>query len=274
MDRTWVPPRPEGPVAWSDLPALPPAPSWPPPPLPARRYSRWRVAVAAVVAALVVAGAVAVGIRPSEPQAPPRRYTFLRIIDGDPVRWNPCLIVHYVVNDELAPPGVLVDVQGAVAHVSEATGINFVFDGTTTEFPSNGRKTYQPKRYGKGWAPILIAWVDPATSELRFGKPGDEAIGLGEPLFSPVGFQPVQYVSGEIAINSAYSGPHGFAVPGALGLVVQHEMGHVVGLGHADLPGELMGRSGGGATQWGPGDLQGLRQLGSAQGCLLEPPLP
>ena len=158
--------------------------------------------------------------------------------------------------------------------MSEATGIGFVFDGTTSEFPSPDRRNYQPNHYGEIWAPILIAWVDPNDSAIRFGEPGDFALGVGEPLFSPSGFQPVQYVSGEVAINSQYNGPHGFAVPGALGLIVQHEMGHVMGLGHADIDGELMGREGGGATGWGWGDREGLRRLGTTQGCLIEPPLP
>jgi hypothetical protein len=53
--------------------------------------------------------------------------------------------------------------------------------------------------------------------------------------------------------------------------VLLHELGHVMGLGHVPAIGELMQAAGGGVTDLGPGDLEGLRRLGSAQGCLRVP---
>ena len=50
--------------------------------------------------------------------------------------------------------------------------------------------------------------------------------------------------------------------------IVLHELGHVIGLAHVDVPGEIMAGSGATAqTQFGPGDLRGLRALSSRQ-CL------
>ncbi len=267
----WVPIRPDaGAVAY----APPPFPL-PPPGRPPGR-SRVPTVLVSISAVLLVVGLIVGAIDGFGPQGQTRQrhYTFLRVFDGEPVRWNPCNSIHYVVNLELAPEGALADVKGAVQHVSEATGIYFVYDGQTRETPGQLRKVYQPKRYGDQWAPVLIAWVDPNDSQIRFGKPGDYALGLGLPLYSPAGSSPLQYVSGEISINSKYQGRHGFEYPGDLGLVVQHELGHVMGLGHADVAGELMGRSGGGATDWGSGDLEGLRQLGSSQGCFSTPDPP
>jgi len=68
--------------------------------------------------------------------------------------------------------------------------------------------------------------------------------------------------------------PPGFAEPGDQGPVVLHELGHVMGLGHAKQDGELMQPSGGGVTGFGPGDLEGLRELGRSAGCLITPPVP
>jgi hypothetical protein len=225
---------------------------------------------------LLVVGVVVGAIQGSGPgtQGRHRHYTFLRIFDGQPVRWNPCNPIHYVVNIQLAPAGALSDVQGAVQHVTDATGIDFIYEGQSSETPSSIRKVFQPKHYGQEWAPVLIAWVDPNGSAIPFGKPGHYALGLGLPLYPTPAARPVQYVSGEISINANYDAPDGFATPGALGLIVQHELGHVMGLGHADVAGELMGRSGGGATGWGAGDLEGLMQLGRTQGCLSTPDPP
>ena len=81
-------------------------------------------------------------------------------------------------------------------------------------------------------------------------------------------------MSGVVAINAADPNPPGFASPGAQGPVVLHELAHVLGLGHIKAQGELMEPSGGGVIDFGPGDLEGLRQLGSSAGCLATPAVP
>ena len=45
--------------------------------------------------------------------------------------------------------------------------------------------------------------------------------------------------------------------------IVDHELAHVVGLGHVDDPGELMYDDNLGRTTYGPGDREGLARLGS-----------
>ena len=68
--------------------------------------------------------------------------------------------------------------------------------------------------------------------------------------------------------------PPGFGSPDAQGPVVLHEWGHVMGLDHVDERGQLMHEAGGGVTDLGPGDLEGLRRLGRSQGCLTTPAVP
>ena len=53
-----------------------------------------------------------------------------------------------------------------------------------------------------------------------------------------------------------------------------HELAHVLGLGHIKAQGELMEPSGGGVTDFGPGDLEGLSELGRSAGCLTTPSAP
>lgn len=45
--------------------------------------------------------------------------------------------------------------------------------------------------------------------------------------------------------------------------MLDHELAHVLGLGHVDTPGELMMPVNTGQTHFGPGDLAGLARLGA-----------
>lgn len=200
-------------------------------------------------------------------------FTFMATVGGGPVRWNPCQPIHYVVNLGAAPPGSLQDVQAAALRLSRATGITFDYDGLTDEIPARERDVYQPERYGDRWAPVLIGWVDPRTSTFDFEPGGREAAGVAGPLYPQPG-PSTMYVSGVVAINVADPNPPGFGSPGAQGPVVLHELAHVLGLGHYKAAGELMEPSGGGVTDFGPGDLEGLRELGATEGCLTTPPPP
>jgi hypothetical protein len=192
-------------------------------------------------------------------------YSFMATLGGQPVRWNPCEPIHYVVNLGAAPVGSLRDVQDAVLRISSATGIAFVYDGLSDEVPTQERPVFQPDRYGDRWAPVLIGWVDPRTSTFDFDPGGREAAGVAGPLYPRPG-PSTMYVSGVVAINVADPNPPGFGSQGAQGPVVLHELAHVMGLGHYKANGELMEPSGGGMTDFGPGDLQGLRELGAPPG--------
>jgi len=252
----------------------------PPPPVPVRpdlaaedpaprRRPAWLIGlVVLLVSSLVVAG-----LAPLFSSAPDRSgdFTFIsRTRDGDPVRWNPCEPVHYVVNAALAPPGSLEDVHEAFRRISGATGITFVFGDLTDEVPSAYRKAFQPKRYGERWAPILVGWVDPDTSDIPFDiEDGGVASAVASPLYPTTSTD--LYVSGWVAMNQEDPNLPGWAHPWEQGPVLLHEIGHVMGLGHVDAYGEIMNETGGGAVDLGPGDQEGLRLLGSSGGCLAVP---
>ena len=199
-------------------------------------------------------------------------YHFLAQVGGKPVRWNPCVPIHYVVNVSEAPPGSSQDVQGAIDRVSTATGITFINDGTTTEIPQRNRSAYQPDRYGDRWAPVVIAWATQAETDIQFHEGDEYFAAVARPLGPPNG--QAQFVSGWVVVNAADPNPPGWGSPGSQGPTVLHELGHIVGLDHVSSNYELMEPSGGYVTEFGPGDRAGLERLGRDQGCLVTPTVP
>lgn len=198
------------------------------------------------------------------PTTSPAGYSFLYVDPktGAPIRFNPCVPLHYVVNPTGAPAGALTAINQAVAEVSKASGIEITEDEITAEVPSVNRENYLPRLYGVQWAPILIGWVSlgkPAGQQDGFAAVGGPAAAVAD---GPVWV----WTSGAIQINTDAD-----LAAGDLKGVVMHELGHVLGLGHATQPDEVMNPSGNNGATWGPGDLAGLAKVGRAAGCLPEP---
>lgn len=176
------------------------------------------------------------------------------------VAYDPCRPVHWVLRPDGAPPGGRQLVEEAVAEISAATGLRFVHDGTTTEGPSARRAPYQPDRYGRRWAPVLIAWSDPAEMPDLAG----DVVGLGGSAPRQAPGKPLVYVTGQVALDA----PGLAAVlqrPGGAAQVratIVHELAHVVGLAHVEDPAQLMHPSGG-PTRPAAGDRAGLARLGA-----------
>jgi hypothetical protein len=234
---------------------------------PRRRFPGWVVAVCVLLAASLGALALAPLVQGGKPEEGTGFLFLDRTDQGVPTRWNPCEPIHYVVNASLAPQGSLGDIHEAVSRISAATGIAFEYEGTTDEEASAYREEYQPERYGERWAPILIAWAYPGDTDIPFEHGDEVAAAVAVPVIPPTRFEDV-YVSGWIALNTDDPNPPGFDLPGQQGPVILHELGHLMGLGHVERVGEIMHPAGGGVVDLGPGDREGLRQLGAAGGCV------
>ena len=182
-------------------------------------------------------------------------YKFLVMEPGThdvPVTYDSCKPLHYVINFNGAPARFADGqfIQDAVARISQASGLRFTYDGTST-------LRRQTRSYESG--PILFSFDDVADDPKLDGA---AAIG-GSAIVTHHGHR--VYSTGEVTFERNYfakiaTWPYGEQEARAIAL---HEIGHVLGLDHVSDTDEIMNPSAGHVLDLGPGDLAGLRILGS-----------
>jgi hypothetical protein len=187
---------------------------------------------------------------------PGGHYEFLATQRGsdDPVRWNPCREIHYVVNPEGSPPDWEALVDDGFDEVEDRTGLAFRYDGTTDD------RSFDDRFAADGDAlPVLVGWADdeevPDLEGDVAGVGGSTAVGTGNGRRF--------YVTGMVVLDAEQFADFDDDEQQFAQAIVDHEFGHLVGLGHVDDPGELMNEDNLGATTYGPGDREGLARLGS-----------
>ncbi|WP_296606903.1 matrixin family metalloprotease [Nocardioides sp.] len=173
-----------------------------------------------------------------------------------PVTWDGCREIAYVVNPAGAPAGHLAQVATAVDDLERASGLRFRYAGTTAD------RTFEDRARPFGSAPpVLVAWATPEeVPELA----GDVA-GVGGAEARSVAPGTLTYVTGMVALDRDGYAAIG-AQPGGSELqlaILEHELAHVLGLGHVSDPAQLMYAETTGQRHLAAGDLAGLAVLGS-----------
>jgi hypothetical protein len=222
-------------------------------------------------------GTAAVTVSPSPSATPSPRpkvdgaFRFLERVGGEPVRWNPCDPIAYAINTDGATSSVQPDLRRALARVTEVTGIVFTSLGTTEE---TFLHAYRRMRFqgASRKAELVLIWVDHEDYRaiLRLLHDRRRSIAFSKTMAGLYADRD-QYFGGIIVMDADATARRGFGDNYAHGSVLLHELGHIMGLDHVKDADQLM-YSGPfpnfGVHDFGPGDLEGLRRLGSDAGCL------
>jgi hypothetical protein len=246
-------------------------------PRPTRSRSlRVRLAVSGVAAAVACAPVVVTPAQAAQQalagRGDPRAYSFMGTSGDAVARWNPCRPIGYRVNARLGGGGALRDAKRAIARIRAANGLRFAYRGRTRIVPGGaGGRRYPADTQ------LVIAWARPSQSSYLAGS---RVAGMGGPSWTSAvnerGSFDLMIVRGFAVLNANLNLGHGFGggvhngYYGTRGQLLMHEIGHAVGMGHADddkwqilYPTMTDKRA-----VWGAGDLRGLHRLGSAHGCL------
>jgi hypothetical protein len=171
---------------------------------------------------------------------------------GDPVGWNHCQAIHYVVNPTGAPDDWAGVVRSSVAEVTDVSGFTFHYDGTSTDRSFTDR-TFDPADP----PPVLVAWADAAEVPDLAGSTAGIGGSTPERVHSRI-----QFVTGLVVLDTeAYDRMEQRGDERSEELILEHELGHVLGLDHVDDVDELMNAEYVGQRGFGPGDRKGFELL-------------
>ena len=246
---------------------------------PTRSARRWSVALLAVA---VSAAGISVGQSANAAAASSYNLSY-QSGSGAVLRWNPCqgaityrVNLRYAGSSSTARTAALSDVKGAMSRVASATGMHLSYLGITTRIPT-GSTWWQHT----GDAEIIVAWVNQKyassrSSLLLRSSAGYTAAtgGWWSWQWGSVGTS-AALVRGYVVVNAADNSKlrAGFGSGTTRGELLLHELGHVVGLNHAQQSSQIMypvllART---KAAYATGDLAGLARVGRAAGCIRIP---
>lgn len=197
-------------------------------------------------------------------KASARSYRFLahqRGAPDEPVTYDPCRPIEVVLNPQGAPPDAEQLVLQAMSRVHQATGLVFVYRGTSDRRP--GWRAPLVPMGSPGGSPVLVSWA----TEDEVPQLAGSVAGLGGSTRVTTDGGLLHYVTGQVTLDrDAFAQiaqrSNGQSQEQA---ILYHEFGHLVGLDHVPDPHQLMYASNTGQLDFAPGDLAGLARLGKGQ---------
>jgi hypothetical protein len=196
-------------------------------------------------------------------------YAFASVLDGRPVRWNPCAPVRWTANLAGAPAGGLGVLTSAVAKVAAASGTTWQYVGPTTTKPTSA---VLPKAARASYPPVVLGWTD-GSSDLLRGQPRG-VLAMTRTAWFGVRKPDGSKVAAMRAAVIAFDRTDRLPLRGAVSwhAVALHELGHAMGLAHVGDTRQLMAtvlpRA---ATDLQNGDRAGLVKVGRPAGCVNVP---
>ncbi|MDQ4052117.1 MAG: hypothetical protein M3237_05375 [Actinomycetota bacterium] len=165
-------------------------------------------------------------------------------------RWDPCETIAYQINPAGGYSQWAADIGAALRKVGQITGFRFEYAGTTKGTVRRGEPGLHPPE-----ADVLIDWQSPREDPDLAGR----VAGIGGHWV-----QDGRRFDGYVVLDRSHRLKRAIWRQ-----TMTHEVGHVVGLGHALSPHQVMyGGAAPANPRWGAGDLAGLRRVGASRGCL------
>ena len=197
-------------------------------------------------------------------------YAFASVVDGRPVRWNPCAPVRWTANLAGAPEGGLDVLKAAVARVAAVSGTTWTYVGPTATRPTSA---VLPKTTRANYPPVVLGWTDARSSDLLRGQ-HRSVLAMTRTAWFGVRKADGRAVAAVRAAVVEFDRSDRLPLRGAVSwqAVAIHELGHVMGLGHVGDRRQLMAtvlpRD---VADLQHGDRVGLSRLGRAAGCVHVP---
>lgn len=196
-------------------------------------------------------------------------YAFSTLLDGKPVRFDPCTPIRWTSNTSRGPAGGLDVLKAAVARVAAVTGTTWEYVGASTTTPTG---SYLPTRAQSSYPPVLIGWTDGASSDLLAGQAAN-VLGMTRTAWFGVQMPDGSKIAATRAAVVALDRTDALPLTGAnsWSTVALHELAHAMGLGHVADKTQLMASILPPVTDLQAGDQAGLQRVGRAAGCVTVP---